>query len=64
MLLSINNNKYCYYYYWLCHVACGILVPQPGIKPPSPAVEAGSPNHWITREVPIIIIIIIQTARL
>ena len=33
------------------HVACGILVSQPGIKPVAPAVEAESPNHWITREV-------------
>ena len=27
-------------------MACGILVPQPGIEPVSPAVEAQSPNHW------------------
>ena len=33
------------------YVACGILVPWPGIKPVPPAVEAQSPNHWITREV-------------
>ena len=30
----------------------GILVPQPGIEPMLPAVEARSPNHWTTREVP------------
>ena len=29
-----------------------ILVPQPGIKPVPPAVEAQCPNHWTTREVP------------
>ena len=34
-------------------MACGILVPQPGIKPVPPAVEAWSLNHWTTREVPI-----------
>ena len=35
------------------HVACGILVPQPGIKPEScPAVEAQSLNRWTTREIP------------
>ena len=26
--------------------ACGILVPQPGIKPTPPSVEAQSLNHW------------------
>ena len=30
----------------------GILVPQPGIKPAPPAVEARSFNHWTAREVP------------
>ena len=34
------------------HMACGILVPRPGIKPASPAVEAWSLNHMTTREVP------------
>ena len=38
-----------------CHVACRILVSPPGIKPPSPAVAALSPNHWTTREVPSLI---------
>ena len=33
-------------------MACGILVPQPGIEPAPPAVEARRPNHWTTREVP------------
>ena len=32
--------------------ACWILVPQPGIKPMSLALEAQSVNHWTTREVP------------
>ena len=31
----------------------GILVPQPGIETTSPVVEAQSPNHWTTREVPL-----------
>ena len=31
-------------------VACGILVPGPGIEPVSPVVEAQSGNHWATRE--------------
>ena len=36
---------------WPYHVAYGILVPPPGIKPAAPAVEAGSLNHWPAREV-------------
>ena len=28
-------------YFWLCFEACGVLVPQPGIKPVLPALEAG-----------------------
>ena len=32
-------------FFWLCLTACGILVPQPGIDPVPPAVEAWSPNH-------------------
>ena len=31
--------------------ACRILVPQPGIEPKPPAVEAQSLNHWTSREV-------------
>ena len=38
-------------------VACGILVPRPGIKPVPPAVEAQSLNHWTSREVPIFVYI-------
>jgi len=34
-----------------CHVACGILVLQPGIKPSPPALEVWSLNHWTTGEV-------------
>ena len=34
------------------HMAYGILVPQPGIKPMSPSVEAWILNHCTTREVP------------
>ena len=33
-------------------MACGILVPQPGIKPVPPAVEVQSLNNWTAREVP------------
>ena len=34
-------------------MACGILVPWPGIKPVPPAMEAQSLNHWTDREVPL-----------
>ena len=33
-------------------VACGILVPQPGIEPGPLAERAWSPNHWTAREFP------------
>ena len=32
----------------------GILVPQPGIEPLPPEVEAQNPNHWSSREFPIL----------
>ena len=35
-------------------MACGILVPQPGIEPGPSAVKAPSPNHWSAREFPVI----------
>ena len=31
---------------WLYHVACGMLVPWPGIEPRPLAVKVLSPNHW------------------
>ena len=34
-------------------VACGILVPDPGIKPMPSAVETWSLTHWAARESPI-----------
>ena len=39
-------------YTWLCHGACRILVPQPGIEPMPAAVEMRNLNHWTTRKVP------------
>ena len=41
-----------FFFNWLCHVACGILVPWPGIEPMPPAMEAWNLNHWTIREVP------------
>ena len=39
-----------FFIFWLHCMACGILVPWPGINPVPPAVESWSPNHWTTRE--------------
>ena len=33
-------------------MSCRTLVPQPGIEPVPPAVEAWSSDHWTTRQVP------------
>ena len=41
-----------FFFFCLCRVACGILVPQPGIEPTPHAVEVWSLNHWTTREAP------------
>ena len=39
----------------LCHGACGILVPQPGIELLPPTVRAWNSNHWTTGEFPMIL---------
>ena len=39
------------FFFFATYVACGNLVPQPGIKPMPPAVGAQSLNHWTFREV-------------
>ena len=44
--------SYLFIYFWMCVSADGILVPQQGIKPVSPAVKEQSLNHWTAREVP------------
>ena len=41
-----------FFFFWLHSMACGILVPGPGIEPMPPAIEEQSPNHWAIREVP------------
>ena len=40
------------FFFQPCYVACGILVPRPGIQPMPLAVEAWGLDHWIAREVP------------
>ena len=43
---------YIYIFFLATLVACGILLPQPGIESGPSAVKAWSPNHWTTREFP------------
>ena len=40
------------FFLFLGHMARGLLVPQPTMEPAPLALEAQSPNHWTTREVP------------
>ena len=35
-------------------LVCGILVSQPGVEPRNLDSEVQSPNHWTTREVPVV----------
>ena len=45
------------YLYWQCQymvVACGILVPQPGIEHKPSTMKSPSPNHWRAREFPVL----------
>ena len=51
-LLNLLRYCFCFLFWFFGHEACGILVPQPGIKPAPPALEVQSPNHWTAREVP------------
>ena len=44
-------------FFWLSHMACRILVPQPGIEPVPPTVEARSPNTGMPRNFLNVIII-------
>ena len=49
---SIQIFKFFIFIFWPHHAAHGILVPQPGMEPTPPAVEAWSVNYWTAREVP------------
>ena len=49
---SRDRFVFVFVFFWPCHTACKILVPQPGIEPGSMAVKAPCPNHWTAREVP------------
>ena len=47
----IRSSKFRVFFFG-CTTACGSSVPQPRIEPVPPALEAWSPNHWTSREVP------------
>ena len=46
------KKLFIYLFIWPHCVACGILVPWPGIEPTFSAVKVRSLNHWIAREFP------------
>ena len=46
------NAKTSFFFFWPCHMACRLLVPQPGLEPGPSAVKASSPSHWTAREFP------------
>ena len=48
----LGNTIFPFFYFLPCHVAYRILVPQPGIKPMPPAVEAQYLNHQTTWDIP------------
>ena len=45
-------------------MACGILVPRPGMEPVAPVLGAQSLNHWTTREVLLMLLHSFQKPRL
>uniref|UniRef100_A0A8C9CVZ7 Ig-like domain-containing protein n=1 Tax=Phocoena sinus TaxID=42100 RepID=A0A8C9CVZ7_PHOSS len=53
-----------YSFFWPCSAACRISVPKAGTEPEPPAVEAQSPNHWTTKEVPDHHILILEPAHI
>ena len=46
-----NMVNFSFFFFWLHHVALGILIPLPRIERVSPAVKVWSLNHWTTKEV-------------
>ena len=53
-MLKVPHWIFFVFFFWPCHVACGVLVPRPGSKPMPPAVDVQSYNHCTAREVPIV----------
>ena len=42
---ALSTHTAIFFCFWLCHVACEILVPRPGIESRPLVVTAWSPNH-------------------
>ena len=57
------QRSFFFFFFLLCHIACRLLVPRPGIKPMPSAVEVRSLNHWTTREVPHVLCLFILPLR-
>ena len=56
---SLNILQYCFcFILFFGRETCRILVPQPGIEPVH-WVGRWSPSHWITREVPVIFVVLV-----
>ena len=54
MLIKFYDFLFVCFWFWLVGFGCTarhVELPQPGIEPMPPAVEAWSVNHWITKEV-------------
>ena len=56
---GMQNLVYCLFLclFWPCLKVCGILVSRAVMEPVTPAVEAGSSNHWTTREAPLLVVL-------
>ena len=49
----VSQDKECiFFFFWLHHRACRILIPLPEVEPWPSAVKAQRPYHWTTREFP------------
>ena len=52
-LLNLLQYCFCFMFWFFGHEACGILAPQPGIKPTLPGWEGKVLTlYWTTREAP------------
>ena len=57
-IFSDFTSLYTYVYiFWLCHMACGILVHSLEVEPMPLAVGVQNPNQWTARDFPFIVFI-------
>lgn len=56
-LYFLITNYNFYFIIWQCHLVCGILVPQPRIKPVLPALQGGFLTTLLFVKLPLICII-------